>query len=165
MNKQIRKDMLELGIEPMTRTGLHDQCSNHWAIEVQSSHIVFFSKWYFIIESISRRYDVHHALGYSQAISNQAKLMVNSFPPIDDKYDYSKERKGVYVIFYISYQFYFLWLSMIKYHSEKKTMCEDCASIAQWLEHWSCKPVLVMSLIPSWSISFLVCLFIEDQKK
>ena len=27
---------------------------------------------------------------------------------------------------------------MIKYHSEKKTMCEDCASIAQWLEHWSC---------------------------
>ena len=19
-------------------------------------------------------------------------------------------------------------------------MCEDCASIAQWLEHWSCKP-------------------------
>ena len=29
MNKQTRKDMLQLGIEPMTRTGLHDQRSNH----------------------------------------------------------------------------------------------------------------------------------------
>ena len=52
MNKQIRKNMLQLAIEPMTRTGLHDQCSNHWAIEAQSTHKLFFSEWYFIIERI-----------------------------------------------------------------------------------------------------------------
>ena len=42
---------------------------------------------------------MYNALGYSEAISNQAKLMVNSSPLIEGKYDYSKERKGVYVIF------------------------------------------------------------------
>ena len=42
---------------------------------------------------------MYDALGYSEAISNQAKLMVNSSPLIEGKYDYSKERKGVYVIF------------------------------------------------------------------
>ena len=40
-------------------------------------------------------------------------------------------------------------LTMIKHHSEKKAMCEDCASIVQWLEHWTCKPVLVMGSISS----------------
>ena len=52
-----------------------------------------------IIESILRRHDVYDALGYSEAISNQVKMMVNSSPLIEGKYDYSKERKGVYVIF------------------------------------------------------------------
>ena len=28
MNKQTRKEMLKLGIEPMIKTGLHDQCYN-----------------------------------------------------------------------------------------------------------------------------------------
>ena len=42
---------------------------------------------------------MYDALGYSEAISNQAKLMVNSSPLIEGKYDYSKERKGVYVVF------------------------------------------------------------------
>ena len=42
---------------------------------------------------------MYDALGYNEAISNQAKLMVNSSPLIEGKYDYSKERKGVYVIF------------------------------------------------------------------
>ena len=42
---------------------------------------------------------MYDALGYSEAISNQAKLMVYSSPLIEGKYDYSKERKGVYVIF------------------------------------------------------------------
>ena len=44
MKKRTRKDMLRLEIEPMTRTGLHDQCCNHSTIEAQSSHIVFFSE-------------------------------------------------------------------------------------------------------------------------
>ena len=42
---------------------------------------------------------MYDALGYSEAISNQAKLMVNGSPLIEGKYDYSKERKGVCVIF------------------------------------------------------------------
>ena len=46
-----------------------------------------------------RRHDVYDALGYPEAISNQVKMMVNSSPLIEGKYDYSKERKGVYVIF------------------------------------------------------------------
>ena len=41
-------------------------------------------------------YDV---LGDSEAIANQAKLMVNSSPVIEGKYDYSKKRKGLDVIF------------------------------------------------------------------
>ena len=82
----------------MTRTGSEEQRSNHWAIEAQSSHIVFFSVWYLIMESIFRRHDVYVTLEYSEAVSSQAKLMVNS-SLIEVKYDYSKERKGVYVIF------------------------------------------------------------------
>ena len=35
MSKQIREVMLQLGIEPMSKTGLHDQCSNHSAIQAQ----------------------------------------------------------------------------------------------------------------------------------
>ena len=58
----------------------------------------FFSEWYLIIESTLRRHDVYDALGYSEAISNQVKMMVNS-SLIESKYDYSKERKEVYVIF------------------------------------------------------------------
>ena len=42
---------------------------------------------------------MYDALGYSEAISNQAKLMVNSSPLMEGKYDYSKERKGVHIIF------------------------------------------------------------------
>ena len=42
---------------------------------------------------------MYDTLGYSEAIPNQAKLMVNSSSLIEGKYDYSKERKGVYVIF------------------------------------------------------------------
>ena len=42
---------------------------------------------------------MYDALGYSEAISNQVKMMVNSSLLIEGKYDYSKERKGVYVIF------------------------------------------------------------------
>ena len=42
---------------------------------------------------------MYDALGYSEAISNQAELMVNSSALIESKYDYSKERKGVYLIF------------------------------------------------------------------
>ena len=77
----------------------------------------FFSEWYLIIESILRRHDVYDALGYSEAISNQAKLMVNSSPLIEGKYDYSKERKRVYVIFiydtsFISFDF--RWLNIIQ---------------------------------------------------
>ena len=41
MNQQTRKDMLQLAIKPMTRTGLHEQRFNHSAIEAQSSHSVF----------------------------------------------------------------------------------------------------------------------------
>ena len=42
---------------------------------------------------------MYDALGYSEAISNQVKMMANSSPLIEGKYDYSKKRKGVYVIF------------------------------------------------------------------
>ena len=59
----------------------------------------FFSEWYLIIESILRRHDVYDALGYSETISNQVKMTVNSSPLTEGKYDYLKERKGVYVIF------------------------------------------------------------------
>ena len=52
-----------------------------------------------MIESILRRHDVYDALGYSETISNQVKMTVNSSPFAESKYDYSKERKGVYVIF------------------------------------------------------------------
>ena len=45
------------------------------------------------------RHDVYDALGYIEAISNKVKMMVNSSPLIEGKYDYSKEWKGVYVIF------------------------------------------------------------------
>ena len=62
----------------------------------------FFSEWCLIIESILRRHDVHDALGYSEAISNQAKLMVNTSPLTEGKYDYSKKRKGVDGIFIIN---------------------------------------------------------------
>ena len=41
---------------------------------------------------------MYDALGYSEAISNQVKMMANSSPLIEGKYDYPKERKGVYVI-------------------------------------------------------------------
>ena len=37
MNKQIRRVMLQLGIEPMIKTDLHDQCSNHRAVEEHPS--------------------------------------------------------------------------------------------------------------------------------
>ena len=77
-----------------------------------SLHTSFFSSLndILIIKSIYRRHDVYDALGYSEAISNQAKLMVNSSPLTEGKYDYSKERKGVYVIFiyntsFISFDF------------------------------------------------------------
>ena len=46
-----------------------------------------------------------------------------------------------------------------------KMMCEGCASMVQWLEQWSCKAVLGIGSIPGWSISFLVCLFFENQSK
>ena len=42
---------------------------------------------------------MYDPLGYSEAISNQVKMMVNSSALIEGKYDYLKERKGVYVIF------------------------------------------------------------------
>ena len=57
-----------------------------------------------MIESILRRQDVYDALGYSEPISNQVKMMVNSSPVSEDKYDYSKEVKKVYAI----PKFYFL---------------------------------------------------------
>ena len=38
-----------------------------------------------IIESILRRHDVYDALEYSEAISNQVKMMVNSSPLIEGK--------------------------------------------------------------------------------
>ena len=41
---------------------------------------------------------MYDALGYNEAISNQVKMVVNSSPLTEGKYDYSKERKGVYVI-------------------------------------------------------------------
>ena len=82
----------------MTTRGLHDQRSNYSAIETQSSHIVFFSEWYLIIESILRRHGVYNALGYSEAIFSEAKLMVNT-SLLEGKYNYSKERIGVCVIF------------------------------------------------------------------
>ena len=98
MNKQTRKDMLEVGIEAMTRTGFHHDSSNHWAIEAQFSHIVLFSEWYLSIESVLRGHNVYDALGYSKAVSNQAKVMIHSSPFTEGKYEYSPERKGVYVI-------------------------------------------------------------------
>ena len=104
MNKQTRKDMLQVGIEAVTRTGLHHQRSLYSSIEAQSSHIVFFSEWYLIIESILRWHDVYDALAYSDAIFDEMKLMVNSSPLTKGKYDYSKERKRVYVIFIKKYQ-------------------------------------------------------------
>ena len=42
---------------------------------------------------------MYDTLGYSEDISNQVKMTVNSSPLTEGKYDYSKERKGVYVIF------------------------------------------------------------------
>ena len=42
---------------------------------------------------------MYDALGYSEAISNQVKMMVNSSPLTEGKYDYSQERKGVYLVF------------------------------------------------------------------
>ena len=42
---------------------------------------------------------MYDALGYSEAISYQVKMMVKNSLLIKGKYDYSKERKGVYVIF------------------------------------------------------------------
>ena len=42
---------------------------------------------------------MYDALGYSEAISNQVKMVVNSSSPTEGKCDYSKERKGVYAIF------------------------------------------------------------------
>ena len=42
---------------------------------------------------------MYDALGYSEAISNQVKMMVNSSPLTEGKYDHSKERQGVHVIF------------------------------------------------------------------
>ena len=86
-------------MEPMTRSGLHYQRYNHWAIEAQSSHIIFFSKCYLNIGSNLRGRDVYDALWYSEPISNQAKPMVNSSSLLEGKYNYSKERKEVYVIF------------------------------------------------------------------
>ena len=87
--------MLQPEIDPMASTGLHHKCSNQWPIEAQSSRIVFFSEWYFIIESILRRDDMCDAHAYSEAISYQVKMMVNDCPLIKGKYDYSKEWKGV----------------------------------------------------------------------
>ena len=95
MNEQRRKHMLQVAIEQMTKTRLHEQFCNHWPIEAQSSHIVFFSEWYFIIESILRQNNMRHAPGYSEAISYQVKMMVNDSPLTKGKYDYSKEWKGV----------------------------------------------------------------------
>ena len=57
-----------------------------------------------MIESILPRKDVYDALGYSEPISNQVKMMVNSSPVSEGKYDYSKELKNVYAI----PKFYFL---------------------------------------------------------
>ena len=88
-----------MGIEPMIRTGLNDQRSNHWPIEAQSSDIVFFCEWYFMIESILRGADICDTLRYSEAISYQAKMMLNDCRVIRGKYDYSKEWKGVDVSF------------------------------------------------------------------
>ena len=42
---------------------------------------------------------MYDAFGYSEATSDQVKMMVNNSPLTAGKYDYSKERKGVYVIF------------------------------------------------------------------
>ena len=39
------------------------------------------------------------ALRYSEAISKQLKMILNSSPLTEGKYDYSKERKAVYVIY------------------------------------------------------------------
>ena len=66
------------------------------------------------------------------------------------------------VVHVVSMQNYFRWLNIIQ---RRKTICEDCALIAQWLEHWSCKPFLVTGSILSWSMAFLICLFIESQTK
>ena len=51
-----------------------------------------------MMESILRRHYVYDTLVYSEAISNQVEMMVNNFPLAEGKYDYSKERKEVYVI-------------------------------------------------------------------
>ena len=98
MNKQTRKDMLQLGNEPMTRSALYEQRFNHWAIEAKSSHIVSFSEEYLIIESILRRHAVYDTFRYSDTIPNELKMMVSSSPLTKGKHDYWKERKGVYVI-------------------------------------------------------------------
>ena len=68
-----------------------------------------------MIESILRRQDVYDALGYSEPISNQAKIMVSSSPVSEGKYDYSKDRKKRYMQFlYAIPKFYFLGLSINK---------------------------------------------------
>ena len=59
---------------------------------------IFFSEWYWFIESILARHDVYAAREYSEAISNQAKLMLSSSPPTKGKYDSSKEWKALYAI-------------------------------------------------------------------
>ena len=46
---------------------------------------------------------MYDALEYSEAISNQAKMMVNSSPPIEGKYDYSKESKTLVLYIKITY--------------------------------------------------------------
>ena len=92
MNEQRKKGYAWTG----NRT--HDLCSKYPAIEAQPSHIVLFSEWYLSMESILGRRNVYNALRYIEAFSNQAKLMVNSYRLIEGKYDYSKERKGEYVI-------------------------------------------------------------------
>ena len=78
---------------------------------------------------------MYDALGYSEAISNQAKLMVNSSPLIEGKYNYSKERKGVFVIFIYNTKI-LLPLTFDEQTEKKNDVHEDCASIVQWLEHW-----------------------------
>ena len=56
------------------QAGLHDQCSNHWAIGAQSSHIVFFSEWY--LNTLKKK--MRHRTQKGFVHSREPKKVLNS---------------------------------------------------------------------------------------
>ena len=51
------------------------------------------------METILHPHDVYDALRFSEVTTTEVNMMIHSSPVTEGKYDYSKERKGVYLIF------------------------------------------------------------------